>query len=63
MITTYRKGKRRDTWHWLINCRHWPKKNFDVTFGKPKSGELCNQCRSLERRGKGKRYPDTALTG
>ncbi len=53
-MTVYRRRKHRDAWHWCRNCTYWPKSNY-VAQGKPgktrpTTGELCNQCRSKERK-------------
>ena len=47
----YRKKKNSDTWHWCKNCRDWPTENFDVSYTKPTTGELDNECRSKEKNG------------
>jgi len=54
-MTTYRRRKGYDTWHWCTNCTNWPTSDYDEethpgTEG-PKTGELCNQCRSKEKDG------------
>lgn len=60
----YIRKKGLDTWHWRRDCRHW--ENFrtqglfldwvagvdhSVRERKP-SGDLCNECKSKERRAK-----------
>jgi len=56
-MTTYRKKKGSDTWHWCKNCPYWPKDSEDydeVTLPgrtRPSSGELDNGCLAKERRG------------
>jgi len=68
MITTYRQRNGWDAWHKFVNCSLWPVKGGTFkqvhSVKKPAGrGEICNQCKSKERRGVGKRYPDPALTG
>ena len=49
VIMTYRKRKGSDTWHWCTNCSNWPTSDYDVTYSKPSSGELCDQCKAKEK--------------
>ena len=51
MMAEYRKKKGSDTWHWCRNCSNWPTKDYDVSYTKPTSGELDNECKSKERSG------------
>lgn len=48
----YRKRFGSDTWHYMPKCRWWPAKALVANWSrcKPKSGELCNECRSKKRR-------------
>ena len=50
-MTTYRKKKGSDTWHWCKNCSKWPTSNYDEWTGdeRPTSGELDNECKSKEK--------------
>lgn len=51
-MTTYRKRKGKDTWHWCKNCSNYPTSDYDektVYTGRPSSGELCNECRGKEK--------------
>ena len=55
-MTTYRRRKDKDTWHWCTNCSNYPRNPDDVTETKPDkerpdSGELCNECRGKEDKG------------
>jgi len=54
MIKEYRKRKGSDTWHWCTNCSKWPKwpDIYETWCGgrRPKNGELCNECKSKEKR-------------
>jgi len=52
-MTTYRKRKGSDTWHWCRNCTAWPTYDYEeiTVNGRPNTGELCNQCKSKEREG------------
>jgi len=42
--------------HWMPKCQHWPKDNifgrFEEHEGKPKTGELCNQCLAKDKKSK-----------
>lgn len=46
-----RKGIQYDTWHWCTNCSNWPATDYDVSYSKPTSGELCNECQAKEDAG------------
>lgn len=53
-MTTYRRRKDGDTWHWCTNCSNYPNNSDDVTVTKvgrerPSYGELCNECRAKEK--------------
>lgn len=48
MATVWRKRKGTDTWHFCSNCSNWPTANYDVSYTKPTSGELDNECRSKQ---------------
>jgi hypothetical protein len=52
-MTTYRKRKGSDTWHWCRNCSQWPTSDYEevTTAGRPTTGELHNECRSKEQEG------------
>jgi len=55
-MTTYRRRKDSDTWHWCTNCTKYPKNPDDVKVtlsGKtrPSSGELDNECLAKEKAG------------
>jgi hypothetical protein len=47
----YRRKKGSDVWHWCKNCSNWPGYPYDEQSDKPKSGELCNECRRKETNG------------
>jgi len=47
----YRKKNGSDTWHWCTNCSRWPTSDYETSYSKPTSGELCNECKSKERDG------------
>jgi hypothetical protein len=54
-LTTYRKRKGSDTWHWCKNYSNYPTHDYEETTvytGRPKSGELCNECRDKEKEGR-----------
>jgi hypothetical protein len=52
-MTTYRKRKGHDVWHWCTNCTNWPTSDYnEKTYAgveRPEFGKLCNQCRSKEK--------------
>lgn len=55
-LTTYRRKKDGDTWHWCKNCSNYPNNPDDVTVTKagkerPSYGELDNECRAKEKAG------------
>jgi len=52
-MTTYRKRKGTDTWHWCKNCSNWPDSNYEetTTSGRPTTGELDNECLAKEKAG------------
>jgi len=54
-MTIYRRRKSYDAWHWCTNCTNWPTSDYDEEthpgIEGPKTGELCNQCRSKEKAG------------
>ena len=53
-MPTYRKRKGGDTWHWCRNCSNWPTTDYEeeyVASGRPRYGELDNECLSKERAG------------
>ena len=49
---TYRRRVKSDVWHWIPECRWWPRvwPLFRERTRKPKSGELCNECRAKAKR-------------
>ncbi|MBF4468849.1 MAG: hypothetical protein ISP01_05525 [Methanobrevibacter arboriphilus] len=47
----YRKKNDSDTWHWCEKCSNWPTSDYDTSYSKPTSGELCNQCKSKAESG------------
>ena len=52
-MAVYKKKKGHDTWHWCTNCSKFPTgSDVDVSYTKPTSGELCNECKSKEKEGK-----------
>ena len=50
----YRKKRGSDTWHWCKNCSKWPIVDYEESKD-PKSGELCNECRSKDKEGECKK--------
>jgi len=50
MTHTYRRRRNRDTWHFCRNCTHWPKSDYESSKEKPKSGQMCDQCRAKRSR-------------
>ena len=54
MMTTYRRRRGKDAWHWCKNCSNYPTEDYEeetVSSGRPSRGELCNECRGKERQG------------
>ena len=54
-MTTYRRRKNSDTWHWCKSCRNYPNNPDDVIVTKegrerPSYGELDNNCQKLEKK-------------
>lgn len=45
----YRRKKGSDTWHWCRNCSKWPTSDYEVSYQKPTSGELDNECKAKEQ--------------
>lgn len=54
-MAEYRKRRGSDVWHWCTNCTNWPRSDYEVSYTKPTSGELDNQCRSKESDGECKK--------
>ena len=59
-MTTYRRRKDSDTWHWCKKCRYYPNNPDDIKVRKagkerPSYGELDNNCLRLEKEKKCKR--------
>jgi len=50
-MVEYRRKKGSDTWHFCKNCSRYPTENYEVSYTKPTSGELCDECLSKEKRG------------
>lgn len=58
-LTTYRRRLKSDVWHWKRGCSNYPKrptKFVDCTSDGPRpgTGELCDQCKSIEKISKGR---------
>lgn len=52
-MTTYRKRKDSDTWHWERDCSNYPPPSRSTSRpSKPSSGELCNECKAKAKRKK-----------
>jgi hypothetical protein len=49
MANTYRRRRRRETWHWWSNCSNWPTEDYVERDSKPTYGELCDQCEAKQR--------------
>jgi hypothetical protein len=50
-MSTYRRKKTSDTWHWCTNCSNWPTSDYVEREGKPSTGELCDQCKPKDEKG------------
>lgn len=48
---SYRRKKISDTWHYCKNCSKWPTSDYYEEINKPKTGELCNECKGKESNG------------
>jgi hypothetical protein len=42
----YRQKRAVETWHFCSNCSNWPGWNYRVSYEKPSSGKLCNECQA-----------------
>lgn len=42
----WRKRQGKDTWHFMVSCSNFPKKDFVQRETKPRTGELCDQCKA-----------------
>lgn len=51
MASTWRKRRGSDTWHFCSNCSNWPQSDYEVSYTKPNSGELCNECKAKQDAG------------
>jgi len=51
IMPTYRRKRGSDTWHWCRNCSKYPTEDYEeiTVYGRPTSGELCNECLAKER--------------
>jgi uncharacterized protein (DUF433 family) len=50
---TYRRRRGQDTWHWCQNCSSWPTTDYEEKKNskRPRTGELCNECRGKQKAG------------
>jgi hypothetical protein len=51
--TQWRRLPKKDTWHWMPRCQwysHRPITDYIISDEKPTWGEMCNECRSKQRR-------------
>ena len=57
-MTTYRKKRGSDTWHWCVNCSNWPTTDYEEVQrdGRPTTGELDNECLAKEKAGTCRKY-------
>ena len=57
-MTTYRRKKDSDTWHWCTNCSNWPTFDYVETESdnRPTTGELDNECLAKEKEGTCEKY-------
>src|ERR1051325_10574120 len=39
LTVTFRRRRRRDTWHFCRNCSHWPESGYETRAKKPTNGE------------------------
>jgi hypothetical protein len=52
-MTTYRRKRDKDTWHWCTNCSNWPTSDYveEKRNSRPTNGELDNECLAKEKAG------------
>ena len=48
MIEEYVKGAAPDRWHWIKDCRQYPRVVIERRQRRP-SSDLCDECQDLER--------------
>ena len=48
----FRRREGSDVWHWCANCSNWPGEAYAERDTKPRSGELCDECRGKDRQGR-----------
>jgi hypothetical protein len=51
MASQYRRRKGSDTWHFCSNCSNWPTSDYETSYTKPTTGELCDQCKAKKDAG------------
>jgi hypothetical protein len=47
---TFRKPSGCQTWHFSSACSHWPQDDYAEQSGLPVTGELCNECKTLQQK-------------
>jgi hypothetical protein len=51
-MATYRRKEGSDVWHWCANCPNYPTGSDLITrHSEPEYGEICSECKVLERAG------------
>ena len=60
-LVEYRRQHGRDIWHYYTTCLRWPRAGtatetrLVIEGGEPMGGELCKECKTLDRRGECKK--------
>jgi len=47
-LDEYVKGPEPDRWHWIKNCKQYPRVTIQKRSWRP-SSDLCDECQDLER--------------
>jgi hypothetical protein len=42
----YRQKRAVETWHFCANCSKWPGWNYHVSYERPSTGKLCEECQT-----------------
>jgi hypothetical protein len=49
-VATYVQAPGGDTWHWCVNCSHYPSNIAHSQTPRP-AWDLCEQCKDKEKNG------------
>ena len=51
-MTTYRRLKDSNTWHWCRNCPSWPRGDYEERESdQTLTGEFCRECIAKDKAG------------